>query len=443
MPNDELPLNENRVNVEYYRKLNQQLVQKDNIIKLLQLKLKNFETQPDRTGPPIASGAPPHEFGRLSLPPEAAGPSESQILKNLVEELKTQAREQGETLEQREREVAELKKMVIELRDRTGRIALLETEVMDLRKNLRDRDLLVAELREQVERRPVPVAADPDPLLMEAMEQRSREVERLEREKLELVEKIHQLEVTASVPRSAEKALPTAGNVLGPLMSILAEVSALGQGGPFDREKVERIEARLEALGARLGIRRVRTVGQPYDPAVHQAVETVSSCDHPHNSVVREKAPGFVSDCGLSRLADVVVNQNPRFCPSCEQLAVEGSKFCNHCGGRLSAASEGLPQIRDTAQLTRSHVDLGLSFERAHDFTTARLHFEKALDLEPLATDAVLGLVRLEERAGRYDQALVRIDELSDRHDDPRDLENLRRRLLLKKEILEKLVSLV
>jgi molecular chaperone GrpE (heat shock protein) len=451
LPNEDLPLNENRVNVEYYRKLNQQLIQKDNIIKLLQLKLKNFETQPDRAGPPIASGAPPHEFGRmtvsseLALPPPlpSSTPSESQTLKNLVEELKTQAREQGEALEQREREVAELKKMVIELRDRSGRISLVESEVFELRKALRDRDLLIAELREQVERRVVPPSADPDPLLMEAIEERSREVERLEREKLDLVEKIHQMETAATPPRTAERPVPTTGNVLGPLMSILAEVAALGQGGSLDRERLERLEGRLEALASRLGIRRVRTVGQPYDPAVHQAVEYVNSCDHPHNAVVREKAPGFVSDCGLSRIADVVVNQNPRFCPSCEQLAVEGSKFCNHCGGRLSTAGEGLPQIRDTAQLTRSHVELGIGFERAQDPATARIHFEKALELEPSSSEAALGLIRLEERAGHYDQALSRIDDLTDRHDDPRDLEPLRRRLLLKREILDKLVNLV
>jgi molecular chaperone GrpE len=61
-----------------------------------------------------------------------------------------------------------------------------------------------------------------------------------------------------------------------------------------------------DTLGG-LGIERVATVGKPFDPAEHEAVQHVQSADMPPGAVVQELQPGYRWQGKLMRPALVVV----------------------------------------------------------------------------------------------------------------------------------------
>ena len=62
----------------------------------------------------------------------------------------------------------------------------------------------------------------------------------------------------------------------------------------------------VEAL-AREGIVRVPTVGQPFDPSVHEAIQQVETADHAPGTVLAEVQPGYTQGDRLMRAAMVVV----------------------------------------------------------------------------------------------------------------------------------------
>ena len=62
----------------------------------------------------------------------------------------------------------------------------------------------------------------------------------------------------------------------------------------------------VDALG-REGIARVATVGQPFDPAVHEAIQQVETGDHAPGTVLAEVQPGYTQGERLLRAAMVVV----------------------------------------------------------------------------------------------------------------------------------------
>lgn len=62
----------------------------------------------------------------------------------------------------------------------------------------------------------------------------------------------------------------------------------------------------LETLG-KLGVERVATVGQPFDPAVHEAVQQVESAELPPGAVAQELLAGYHVGDRLIRPAMVVV----------------------------------------------------------------------------------------------------------------------------------------
>ena len=62
----------------------------------------------------------------------------------------------------------------------------------------------------------------------------------------------------------------------------------------------------VDSLG-REGIARVPTVGQPFDPAVHEAIQQVETGDHSPGTVLAEVQPGYMQGERLVRAAMVVV----------------------------------------------------------------------------------------------------------------------------------------
>jgi molecular chaperone GrpE len=62
---------------------------------------------------------------------------------------------------------------------------------------------------------------------------------------------------------------------------------------------------------ARLGVERVQAVGQPFDPALHEAVQQLETTEHPPGSVAAEVQPGYRMGDRLVRPAMVVVAKPP------------------------------------------------------------------------------------------------------------------------------------
>ena len=63
-----------------------------------------------------------------------------------------------------------------------------------------------------------------------------------------------------------------------------------------------------DTLG-RIGITRVQSVGHPFDPAVHDAIQLIETSDHPAGTVVAEVRSGYLQGEKLVRAAMVVVSK--------------------------------------------------------------------------------------------------------------------------------------
>jgi molecular chaperone GrpE len=61
----------------------------------------------------------------------------------------------------------------------------------------------------------------------------------------------------------------------------------------------------------KLGVKRVATVGQPFDPSVHEAIQHLPSTDHPAGVVLAEVQAGYTLGDRLVRAAMVVVSKGP------------------------------------------------------------------------------------------------------------------------------------
>ncbi|MDP9151608.1 MAG: nucleotide exchange factor GrpE, partial [Myxococcota bacterium] len=62
----------------------------------------------------------------------------------------------------------------------------------------------------------------------------------------------------------------------------------------------------VEQLG-REGIARIPTMGHPFDPSIHEAIQQVETSDHPAGTVLAEVQPGYTQGDRLVRAAMVVV----------------------------------------------------------------------------------------------------------------------------------------
>jgi len=61
-----------------------------------------------------------------------------------------------------------------------------------------------------------------------------------------------------------------------------------------------------DTLG-RVGIKRVATVGSPFDPTQHEAIQQLETDEHPAGTIVAEVQPGYAMGDRLVRAAMVVV----------------------------------------------------------------------------------------------------------------------------------------
>ncbi len=61
----------------------------------------------------------------------------------------------------------------------------------------------------------------------------------------------------------------------------------------------------------KMGIRRIPTVGMPFDPAVHEAIQHVESPDQPAGIILHEVQAGYALGDLLLRAAMVIVSKGP------------------------------------------------------------------------------------------------------------------------------------
>ncbi len=78
------------------------------------------------------------------------------------------------------------------------------------------------------------------------------------------------------------------------------EVKAVAEG-------VSMVGKQFDGTLGRLQITRVPTVGNMFDPSVHEAIQQVETNDHPPGTVVAEVQPGYATGERLIRAAMVVV----------------------------------------------------------------------------------------------------------------------------------------
>lgn len=86
----------------------------------------------------------------------------------------------------------------------------------------------------------------------------------------------------------------------------------------------------------RMGIKRIVCVGQPFDPALHEAIQHVDSKEHPAGVIAHEVQPGYQLGDHLLRAAMVMVSKGA---PAAAEAATEGEAATPP----PEAASEGAP----------------------------------------------------------------------------------------------------
>lgn len=484
------------VNAEFYRKLTQQIVQKDNIIKLLRLQVENLRGAGDEgEGAGEATEELRRENDELRRRLEAAGRSsrgdersaaaeaeERRELEARIERLqdelltaRTAGRGGNERVAELERRVGELveertdlSRRLVELTDELAssgadvaaevetRLAAVQAALDEARSEAKRLHRRLEEAR--AETRVATDERDQAQADAAAAAQRTNELERLaaslpDAERLQDERDRAMAQVTLSEGREAalrqELAAATAAlrdlraealrkldrgdlRLLTGLVEIHEELLARCEG-QLPSEVASAVEAVFDALA----LRRIETVGRRMDPGVHRAVETVYSTAHPDGTVVAERSAGYRAAGAVLKPADVVLSRDPYWCSSCARSAGEGSRFCNGCGGRLLA--QELPAgAAVEGPRAGDLVALAEAREAEGDTEGARGFYERALTVEPRERRALRGLARLLESAGAWAQARERYEELAATGTLTAAEERGRRRLALKLEILDR-----
>jgi molecular chaperone GrpE len=74
---------------------------------------------------------------------------------------------------------------------------------------------------------------------------------------------------------------------------------------------IEMVLRLFEDTIGKLGAKRLRTIGQPFDPSQHDAIQQIHHEEHPAGIVAHEELAGYVLNDRLLRPAMVVVSKGP------------------------------------------------------------------------------------------------------------------------------------
>jgi molecular chaperone GrpE len=76
-------------------------------------------------------------------------------------------------------------------------------------------------------------------------------------------------------------------------------------------EGVKMVLKLFEDTSERMGLNRVKTVGERFDPAIHEAIQQQETDAHPPGTILTEVVPGYMFGQRLLRAAMVVVSRKP------------------------------------------------------------------------------------------------------------------------------------
>ncbi|MBI4872781.1 MAG: nucleotide exchange factor GrpE [Candidatus Riflebacteria bacterium] len=475
---------DSRVNSEFYKKLQQQLSQKENIIKLLQLKVKNLE---EERGGPISAD----DQGRRSDGLEKRIKGLEKAERDLQEEneaLVRRAAKDEETLNdlekrlaqarddltKRDEEVARLKNLVPGVEDKKydklwaeisvleGKLARKDEELTRLRREMAETsppsDVAreVGELRRETER----LRADKthleevvaqlkekgpgDALLGDELLRREEELRTRDAERQKLSEENDRLRQRLEEARSHAEATAPAGSfqLVSALITLFQRLQNLrDKVGP--QREFSTIEGSLQEISGLIGLERIRSVGKTVDPELHQVAEVVYSTEHAHDTVIREVSQGYTARSGVVKLAEVVISRNPYWCKKCQRVAAEGSRYCNICGEKVAGRESPDVRLLDPQQALQSFLDLARAKEEGGDLSAAEKGYRQVLEVDGRNLEAQVGIVRTQEGQGRYREALEQLERIVESAPGvAADLARSRDRLRTKMEIVQRLQSL-
>lgn len=76
-------------------------------------------------------------------------------------------------------------------------------------------------------------------------------------------------------------------------------------------EGIQMVLTLFQDISERMGLSRVRSVGEPFDPAMHQAIQQLETNEYPPGTIVSEMTPGYMFSERLLRPALVLVAKYP------------------------------------------------------------------------------------------------------------------------------------
>lgn len=351
----------------------------------LQQKIQNYE---DLLSDPL------HESNTQTIGSEALQESRAKIL-GLEQELET-AHEQIEFFKnqsaQNREELHGLERESMEA---------FNDKIKTLQQELDDKETLIESLRENS--LATMGAAQTDERILIENETLRNKIELLE---LELAS------ATRNIPREGSQNASI--EVLESILDLYQSCSMVLKSEDPDSPVLILQNSVLELCGF-FGLEPYESLGETFDPSRHHCVDAVYSVHSPHDTVFKESIPGFLKGGKVFRKANVVVSKNPVHCHSCGTEGSENSQFCAQCGTKLLFETHGEkdPIFINDEENAHAYIDLGESYLRKREFQFAHDAFLKAHTLYPDSVHAILGLARVHESRGNYEDALIILEKLS------------------------------
>ena len=82
----------------------------------------------------------------------------------------------------------------------------------------------------------------------------------------------------------------------------------------------------------RMGLTRVKSVGERFDPTMHEAIQQQETDDHPPGTILTEIVPGYMIGQRLLRAAMVVVARKASAKPAADAEASAGAATSDSSG---------------------------------------------------------------------------------------------------------------
>lgn len=166
--------------------------------------------------------------------------------------------------------------------------------------------------------------ADAPAAAASARDPRDQELETLRKERTDLSERLlrtaadfdnfrkrSRREIDEAKLRGKDDALRDLLPVFDNLERAVQASGAAGESVAAVVEGVRMVLKLFEDTTQRMGLNRVPTVGERFDPTVHEAIQQQESSEHTPGTIVAEVAPGYLFGKRLLRAAMVIVARKP------------------------------------------------------------------------------------------------------------------------------------